>query len=400
MNFYFIEKDEYFSREFLYGTASGDYPDNASRFAFFSNAVLESIASLGFIPDIIHCNDWQTALIAFYLKYKFQDRGAFNKIKTLFSIHNLAYQGLFSPEVMPDIGVEAEFFKSAALEFYGKFSFIKAGILYSDAINTVSKAYAKEILTPEFGCGLDGLLTTRKADLYGIINGADYSQWNPQSDKFIKINYNEKNLADKSKCKQDLLEEVGLGDDDGPLLGVVSRLAEQKGIDIIASALPEMVKLGCRLVILGLGEEKYHLLLTEMAGKYPRNLAVKIAFDNPLAHKIEAGADMFLMPSRYEPCGLNQMYSLKYGTIPVVRAVGGLDDVVIDYSQDVKTGNGFKFKNADPQSLITALNRAISVYNNRKEWLALMARAVKFDFSWERSAEEYINLYRKIVKTK
>ena len=397
VDFYFVEKSKFFDRDFLYGAPSGDYPDNALRFAFFANAVLSSAIKINFKPDIIHCNDWQTALIPFYLKYKLKNLRFFANTKTLFTVHNLAYQGLFTKETMPKVGVDYEFFTMHALEFYGNFSFIKSGLLYSDAISTVSNGYAREMLTKECGCGLEGLLSLRKNDIYGIVNGADYSEWNPGSDKFIKTNYDKKTLKNKRICKQDLLAHMKLSAREGaPLLGMISRLAHQKGIDIIADSMKDIVRLGCYLVILGRGDEKYHKLLTALSKKYPKNLAVKIAFDNPLAHKIEAGCDMFLMPSRYEPCGLNQMYSLKYGTIPVVRATGGLDDTVIDHTENSKNGNGFKFKEADPASFIRALKRAVSVYENKKTWQKLMLRAMGFDFSWKHSAKEYIKLYNKI----
>lgn len=400
VDFYFVEKDEYFDREFLYGLPSGDYSDNALRFAFFSSAVLSGAVALDFKPDIIHYNDWQTALIPFYIKYIPQDHQFFNDSKTLFTVHNLAYQGLFPKEVMSDLGVGYEFFTPDRLEFYGKFGFMKSAILYSDAISTVSKGYAKEILTEEFGCGLDGLLRVRKDDLYGILNGVDYADWNPKTDKFIKAQYDEKGLENKTLCKKDVLEQMGLKGSSvtAPLLGVVTRLAEQKGIDIIFNAAAQMMKLGCNLVVLGTGDEKYHGLLTALAKKHPKQIRVKIAFDNALAHKIEAGCDMFLMPSRYEPCGLNQMYSLKYGAIPVVRAVGGLDDTIIDYTQNPKDGNGFKFNEASVSDFMDALKRALAVYKNKKEWGKLQTQAMGFDFSWHHSAAEYLNLYKVIER--
>ena len=363
VNFYFIEKEEYYDRDFLYGTSQSDYPDNAKRFAFFANAILASAVAINFKPDVIHCNDWQTALIPFYLRYKFQNTDFFKHTKALFTVHNLAYQGLFEKEIMPELGIGYEFFTPDTLEFYEKFSFMKSGILYSDAISTVSKGYTHEILTKEFGCGLEGLLNARKGDLYGVINGADYSEWNPKTDKYIKAKYDQESLKNKAECKKDLLSQMKLAVSlDKPLLGGITRLAQQKGIDIIADCADKIIKLGASLVILGTGDEKYHKLLTALAKKYPKNIAVNIAFDNALAHKIEAGCDMFLMPSRYEPCGLNQMYSLKYGTIPVVRAVGGLDDTIIDYTQDHKNGNGFKFNEATAEDFMEALKKAVSLF--------------------------------------
>ncbi len=397
VDFYFIDKEEYYDRDFLYGTPQGDYPDNAKRFAFFANAVLTGAQAINFKPDIIHCNDWQSALIPFYIKYKFQNSDFLKHAKTLFTVHNLAYQGLFEKDIMPELGIGYEFFTPDTLEFWDKFSFMKAGILYSNAISTVSAGYAREILTKEFGCGLDGLLNVRKNDLYGVLNGVDYSEWNPKVDRYIKAKYDETSLEGKEICKKDLLSEMKLSPGaDKPLLGVISRLAAQKGIDIIADCAEAITKLGASLVILGTGDEKYHKILTALAKKYPKTIAVKIAFDNSLAHKIEAGSDMFLMPSRYEPCGLNQMYSLKYATIPLVRATGGLDDTIIDYTKDPKNANGFKFNEAEISDFMDALKRAVSVYKNKKQWHSLMLKAMSEDFSWGHSAKEYIKLYKKI----
>lgn len=399
VDFYFIDKDEYFDREFLYGTPEYDYPDNALRFAFFSKAVLKSLEAIQFKPDIIHCNDWQTALTFFYLKFSLGRESFFKGISTLFTIHNLAYRGIFPKEVLPQIGIGYEFFNPDNLEFYGDISYIKAGILYSDAITTVSKTYAREILSEEFADKLSGLIQSRKDNLYGIINGVDYSCWNPEKDSFIKANYNEKNLKNKTECKKDLVQETGLRiSPKQPLLGMISRLVENKGIDIIITAIPQIVKLGCGLIILGKGEKKYAKLLTDLAKRYPEHLAVKIAFDNRFAHKIEAGSDIFLMPSRFEPCGLNQIYSLKYGTIPLVRAVGGLNDTVIDYLSNPRSGYGFKFDRADVGDFMEALKKAISIYKNRKQWQNLIVRAMRVDFSWTKSAREYIQLYKDLRK--
>lgn len=399
VDFYFIDKKEYFNRDFIYGTPLGDYPDNAERFGFFANSVLSSAQALNFKPDIIHCNDWHTALIPFYLKHKLANQEFFKNTKILFTIHNLAYQGIFPKEVISKLGIGCEFFTPESLEFYGKLNFIKSGILYSDAITTVSRGYAKEILTKKFGCGLEGLLALRKNNLYGITNGADYTQWNPKTDKLIKVNYGRKNLRDKLKCKKDLLKQIRLSLSlNAPLLGMVSRLTQQKGIDIIINSILRVVTLGCGLVILGVGDEKYHKKLLALAKKYPQNIAVRIGFDNKLAHRIEAGCDMFLMPSRYEPCGLSQLYSLKYGTIPIVRAVGGLNDTIIDYGKNPDSGNGFKFSTLRPDDFIGALKRAISVYKNKKEWKNILLRIMKLDFSWEESAKEYIKVYQSILR--
>lgn len=397
VDFYFIRKDKYFNRRFMYGTPKADYPDNAVRFAFFVKSILASVIAINYKSDIIHCNDWQTALIPFYLKNEMQGSAFFRNAKIIFTIHNLTYQGLFPRKIMQRVGVSYDFFTSDKLKFHEKFSFIKSGILYADAITTVSKRYAQEILTKKFGCGLEKELGKRKDKLYGIVNGADYSEWNPSADRFIAAAYDEKNLLNKTLCKRDLLTQMGLDTDlDTPLLGVIGRLVEQKGIDLIAASADEIKRLGCSLVILGTRNKRYQKLMIQLSRKYPRNIAVKLAFDNALAHKIEAGCDIFVMPSRYEPCGLNQIYSLKYGTIPVVSAVGGLDDTIIDYNRNPETGNGFKFHIDNSVDFIHTLKRALSVYKNRKEWQRLMIRGMGFDFSWGKSAKEYLKLYRNI----
>jgi starch synthase len=302
---------------------------------------------------------------------------------------------------MPGCGVGFDFFTPDALEFYGNFSFIKSGILYSDAVTTVSKGYAREILTEEFGCGLDGLLRSRQNALYGILNGADYNLWNPETDKHIIKGYTTEDPSGKKACKKDLLKSMGLPDDlSQPVLGVVSRLATQKGLDIIISAANELISMNTKLVVLGSGDDSYQSQLKNLAAAHPNNIAVRIGFDNALAHKIEAGCDMFLMPSRYEPCGLNQIYSLKYGTIPVVRATGGLDDTITDYSMDRKKGNGFKFPAATKDDFLNALNRALEVYRKKEEWSTLMKTGMEMDFSWAKSAKEYIKLYKKLLTEK
>jgi starch synthase len=397
VNFYFINKKEYFDREHLYGGSLGDYSDNALRFAFFSQAVLSSLKALEISPDVIHCNEWQTALIPFYLKNVLSQRKNFPKTKVLFTIHNLAYQGIFSSKALYGVGIQQSFYTPDKLEFYGQISFIKAGILYSDVLNTVSKTYSREILTRESGFGLEGLLQSRSSDIYGIINGVDYSKWNPETDKFIKAHYNSKNLAKKAECKKELLARFKMDLDTGrPLCGIISRLAEQKGIDILIKSFSGLKDLGCSLIVLGKGEERYERVFKSLSQQYPRNIDTHIGFDEPLAHKIEAGCDMYFMPSRYEPCGLNQMYSLRYGTIPVVRSVGGLEDTVVDYQQHPARGNGFKFRNLDSYSFLKAVSSARGVYEDKKTWKRIMARAMKADFSWNNSALEYIKLYKKM----
>ncbi|MEK6714975.1 MAG: glycogen synthase GlgA [Candidatus Omnitrophota bacterium] len=388
---YFIENRKFYDRQQLYGLPSGDYPDNHLRFAFFAKAAISLINYLGNV-DLIHCNDWQSGLIPLYLRL------SGNYIKTLFTIHNMAYQGLFDPQVIPLLDIPQEFFTPERLEFYGKFSFMKAGIIYSDAVSTVSKGYAREILTPEFGCGLSGLLQTRSSSLYGIVNGVDYKEWSPQTDKYIVQNFDENTLDYKLDCKKDLLKTFGLKfDARKPVLAVVTRLAEQKGIDIIAEVLKDILGLGAYFILLGTGNEKYNNLFSDIAKKHKNCVGVEIGFDNALAHKIEAGSDMFLMPSRYEPCGLNQMYSLKYGTIPVVRATGGLDDTIEDFNPANNQGNGFKFAEASAAAFYATIKRAVTLYKDKKKWLILQKNGLKCDFSWNKSAGDYLELFERIL---
>jgi starch synthase len=394
---YFIEKDEYYNRDQLYGTPQGDYPDNAFRFGFFAKAVIAAVADIG-SQDILHCNDWQSALIPLYVKLSHKDDPLFNKTKILFTIHNMAYQGIFSREVMLDLGLEEDLFTPDLLEFYGKLNFMKAGIIYSDAVSTVSKGYSREILTPEFSAGLDGLLRTREKDLYGIVNGVDYSIWNPSTDKFIAANYSEKGLAGKEECKKDILKECGIKyNPKRPLIGMITRFAEQKGIDLVAQGMANIIKMGCDFVILGFGDEKYNNIFSKLNVKHRGHMAALIKFDNSLAHKIEAGSDMFLMPSRYEPCGLNQLYSLKYATVPIVRAVGGLEDTVENFDIAAKKGNGFKFKDASCRELLNTVKTAVAVFKNKAVWNTLLKNCLACDYSWDSSAEQYEKLYDRLL---
>jgi starch synthase len=392
---YFIEKNEYYDREFLYGTPQGDYQDNAFRFAFYAKAILASIKHIG-KQDIYHCNDWQSGLLPLYIKTHHRDDPMFNKAKILFTIHNMAYQGLFQKDVVPYLDISWDLFTQDGVEFWDKLSFMKAGMVFSDAISTVSKGYSREILTPEFGCGLDGLLKSREKDLYGIINGVDYTIWNPAVDKFISAKYDGKDLSGKAECKKDLSKALGIKyNAKRPLIAMITRLAEQKGIDLVVNIMKDILK-ESDFVILGFGDEKYNNIFQDLAKKYKGNVGVSIKFDNALSHKIEAGADMFLMPSRYEPCGLNQMYSLKYATVPVVRAVGGLDDTIQNFNSSTKKGNGFKFKDASNEALLGAIKDAVAVFKNKKLWDTLLKNCAACDYSWESSAEQYIKLYKKL----
>lgn len=396
---YFIGMDKYYNRPQLYGTPAGDFPDNAERFLFFSRAVLEATKALGFQPRILHCNDWQTGMIPLYLKSIYKNDPFFTDTATIFTVHNLGYQGVFWHYDMHLTGLGWEYFTPKGIEFYGKINLLKAGLLYSDIINTVSKKYAQEIQTPEFGHGLEGVLQARSDYLYGVLNGIDYDEWDPARDPHLAAKFNPKDLSGKSLDKKDLQKEFNLPPQEkAPLIGIISRLADQKGFDLLAAIMDKLMKLDLQMVILGTGEQKYHDLFSDLAAKYPGKLGVKLTFSNPLAHKVEAGADMFLMPSCYEPCGLNQMYSLRYGTVPLVRKTGGLADTIKNYSSSTKKGNGFSFVEYEPEKLLATIKKALKVYADKKAWKALVLGGMKEDFSWRVSAQEYLKLYQKALE--
>ena len=395
---FFIDRPEYFDRDALYGTPAGDYPDNAERFAFFSLAALETMRSVGFRPDIVHGHDWQAAPVFAYLKFVFAGDPFFGRARSVFTIHNLAYQGLFEKEVLAAIGLPDALFNMNDLEFYGKVNALKAGILYSTAVTTVSPRYSREIQTPAFGCGLDGLLRSRAGVLHGILNGVDYRDWDPATDRLIPRNFGPGDLAGKKVCRDELGRLFGLTlPQDRPLAGMVTRLAGQKGLDIVCEALESLLGQGLSLVILGTGDQKIQDFLIAAQKKHPARLGLKIAFDEKIAHTIYAGSDVFLIPSRYEPCGLTQMYAMKYGTVPVVRATGGLDDSVEEFEAAAGTGNGFKFSEAAPEPLLEASARAIRAFGRPGDWSALVRNAMAADFSWGRSAETYLGLYEMIA---
>ena len=402
---YFIQRDEYYHRDYLYSTPEGDYLDNAERFIFFARATLEAIKLLGIKCDIIHCHDWQAALIPVYLKTLYKKDPFFSGTKTLLTIHNLAYQGVFWHWDMKLTGLGWEYFNHKQLEFWGKLNFLKGGLVFADKLTTVSPRYSKEIQTPQYGCGLDGVLRERSSDLVGIINGVDYSQWNPAVDKFIPATYNERSLVNKAKNKKTLQQECSLKESDVPLIGIIGRLAEQKGLELIVQIFDKIIGLNCQFVLLGTGEEKYHRILPEIGKKYPAQTSINITFDNTLAHLITAGADMILLPSKYEPCGLNKLYALKYGTIPIVHETGGLADTINNYTPESlksakggqKTATGFTFKNFTSEELLIAIKSALYLYQNKKEWQQLMKNAMSQDWSWEHSCKEYISLYKKLL---
>jgi len=391
---YFIDAPQYFSRAKLYGET-----DDPERFAFFSRAVLELAKALGEHFDIIHLNDWMTGLVATYLKTVYPSDPAFDGTKTLFTIHNIAFPGLFRPEQLPKFGLP-EWLNRAegGIEFYQLASALKAGLVFSDAISTVSPRYAAEIQTPEFGEKFDGLLRARRNDLFGILNGVDYDEWNPETDKHIAANYSTDDLSGKLECKRDLLRHFGLPEDlDRPLIGCISRLSDQKGFDLILAIADRMLAQGVAFVLLGSGEEEYERAFQALRDGKRSQVGVYLGFSNDLAHKIEAGADMFLMPSRFEPCGLNQMYSLKYGTVPIVRAAGGLDDTIVNFDHTSLRGNGFKFYEYDAERLLETIHEALLVYADRDLWRALMLNGMRADYSWTESARHYVELYQRLV---
>ena len=400
LSVYFIDQAAYFDRDKLYGTPAGDYPDNAERFAFFSRASLETMRATGFRPDVVHGHDWQAAAAFAYLKFSYADDPFFAGTRSLFTIHNLAYQGLFEKDVLGRIGLPESLFNMNDLEFYGKVNMLKAGILYATAVTTVSPRYSREIQTAEFGCGLDVLLRHRADALHGILNGVDYQDWDPATDRLIPRNFGPADLTGKKDCRAELVRMFGLeAPTDLPVAGMVTRLAGQKGLDIVCAALDSLFGLGLTFVILGTGDPKIEDFLLAAQKRHPARLGLKIAFDERIAHTIYAGSDLFLIPSRYEPCGLTQMYALKYGTIPVVRATGGLDDSIQEYDPLAGRGNGFKFVEAAPEALLSAAARSVEAFRRPQAWPALVGNAMAADFSWERSAAAYLDLYKKIAAT-
>lgn len=396
---YFVENDDYYNRRELYGDKYGDYHDNLERFAYFSREILERCKREGFKPDIINCNDWQTALVPVYLNTIYKYDPFFAETKVLFTIHNMAYQGIFPMDEYPRIGLDWVLFSIDYFEFYGKVNLMKAGLVYSDAISTVSPTYAKEILTKEYGCGLEGVLKSREKDLYGILNGIDYNAWDPATDAGIFKKYSIDTAPDKSVNKEKLQEELGLKVDSSiPMIGMISRLADQKGLDLLAKIIDGLLNLKIQFVLLGTGDNKYHILFEKMAKVHKKNASINLRFDATLAQKIYAGSDIFLIPSRYEPCGLGQMIGFRYGTVPVARETGGLKDSVVNYDPKTKCGTGFTFVEYKPENLTLAIKRALALYNNRDAWAGLVRKVMALDFSWEASAKEYVKLYEKITK--
>ena len=400
ISIYFIEQEDYFARPGLYGNGSGDYPDNAERFIFFCRAVLALMSSLDWWPDVLHCHDWQTALLAAYKRFLPGLDQRLYPIPLIYTIHNLAYQGIFPAWTMSATGLPLTLFHPGGVEFYGNLNMMKAGLLYADYLTTVSPSYAAEICTPEFGFGLDGVLNMRRSALQGILNGADYNVWNPETDAAIAAPYTASALQGKTACKAALLRTYDLPEDlETPLIGMISRLVDQKGVDILAAALERLLGMGARLVILGSGEPQYQDLLVSQASAHPGRMGVRLEFNDELAHQIEAGSDCLLMPSRYEPCGLSQLYSMRYGTIPIVRATGGLRDTVRPYQAETGEGTGFVFQEPTAEALLQAVRAALTTYANRTAWQQLIRHAMAQDFSWEQSAKQYLALYDQVLNT-
>jgi starch synthase len=398
---YFLDNPALFGRAGLYVSpdTKKDYADNDERFIFFCRGTLEILKKLGWQPDIIHCNDWHTGLIPVYLKTLYAGDPFYRDTRTVFTIHNMAYQGIFPPASFGKTLLPPGTFSPEGVEAFGKLNFLKAGLAYADVITTVSERYAVEISSSEeLGCGLQGMVAQRKRDLSGILNGADYTQWDPAVDELIPNRYDIRTTDLKIENKRALCAKMGLPFDEKiPLLGIISRLADQKGFDLIGEAMETLMGMDLQMVVLGTGEKRYHDLFEKAARKHPKKVAVSLTFNNELAHLIEAGSDMFLMPSRYEPCGLNQIYSLRYGTIPIVRATGGLDDTIQDAGAS-GSGTGFKFEEYSSSEMVKALERAVRMFADQGAWKKLMKNGMGKDFSWEASAKKYLHLYRSLAK--
>jgi starch synthase len=395
---YFVDCPELYDRESFYGTPSGDYSDNAERFGLLSRTVIEASKILG-VPDVFHVHDWQTAILAVLLRYTYYFDPMLRHVPVVLTIHDVAYQGWFPPQTIEKLLLPWDIFTFDKLERNNTLDFLKGGIVYADAVTTVSRKYAEEIQTAEFGNGLEDTLRKRN-DLVGILYGVDYSEWDPATDPHIAAHYSADKLAGKKECRRDLLHAVGLEGvgDNTAVIGIVSRFSTQKGFDLIVEIMDRLVEEDMVLVILGKGEEYYERVLVEMANRHPAKVRVHVNFDTVMAHKIEAGSDIFLMPSRYQPAGLNQIHSLRYGTIPVVRATGGLDDTIDE--QPLGGGNGFKFWGYSSSALMEALQRALGAFRNKEEWTQMMQRGMAQNFSWDAPAKEYVRVYERAIQNR
>ena len=395
----FIDHPGYFDRDYLYGAAGHDYLDNPERFAFLCQAALEWAAAASRPYHVVHGHDWQAGLLPVLLARMFRTHSAVQRLPTVFTIHNLAYQGVFDASWLPHLGLGWDLMRLDAMEYWGRISYLKAGIVFSRVVSTVSPRYAQEIQTPELGFGFDGILRERATDLVGILNGIDYDQWNPERDPNIPTQYSAADLAGKLDAKRALLERFRLRASDEamsrPVVPQIARMVDQKGFDLLAAVADELPRLGATFVLLGSGERQYEDLWLALAARYPEQIGVHIGFDEPLAHLIEAGSDLFLMPSRFEPSGLNQMYSLRYGTVPLVHATGGLFDTVRNFDPVTRTGTGFAFDDYSPQALIGTLRWALGVFMDRQTWRAIQAAGMQQDHSWEASARKYADVYER-----
>lgn len=393
--YYFVDNEYYFKRDGLYG----DY-DDAERYAFFDRAVLDVLPQIDFCPDIIHCHDWQTGMVPVLLEAQYRQHDFYKGIKTLFTIHNLKYQGIFPKSVLDELlGLGDEYFASDKLEFYDNMSFMKGGLTYSMFLNTVSPTYAEEIRDPYFGENLDGLLKARKHQLAGILNGINYHEFDPRNDTYLNHPYGTESIGDKVKNKLELQEQLGIEvNAEIPVIGMISRLTSQKGLDLVACVLDDLMASGIELVVLGTGETQYENLFREASFKYTGRISASIKFDNALAHLIYAGADMFLMPSLFEPCGLGQIIALKYGTLPIVRETGGLRDTVRSFDESTMEGNGFSFTNYNAHDMLYTVRRALGFYRNKTVWDRIVKNAMDCDFSWDVSALKYIEIYEHLIE--
>jgi len=398
VRFVFVDRPLYYDREYLYGVGNSDYPDNAARFAFLARAALAWGAAADERYGVVHAHDWQAGLVPVLLR-RDAVSAALRDVPAVFTIHNLAYQGVFDASWLPRLGLDPDLFHVDALEYWRRISFLKGGILFSRCITTVSPRYAREIQAPEFGLGFDGILRRRSHDLIGILNGIDYDQWDPARDPYLSVHYDASHLDGKDAAKRELLEQVGLpaGDEDRrrPLVGLISRMVDQKGFDLLEELVEELPRLDVSCVLLGTGEPRYEDVWRTLAARHPDRIAVRIGFDEALAHRIEAGADLFLMPSRFEPCGLNQMYSLRYGTVPVVRETGGLADTVHNVDPVTGEGTGFTFGEASAAALLEALRRALELYQDRPAWRRIQLAGMRQDFSWDAAARQYAGVYER-----
>ena len=395
VTYYFIDNEYYFNRDGLYG-----YFDDGERFAFFNRAVLEFIKQIDWQPDLINCNDWQTGMVPVLLNLEYKKDEFYSKIKTVFSIHNLLFKGSFSPKILPELfGYDYMPLANGSVELDGAVSFLKGGLNYCDQITTVSKTYAEEIKTPQYGEGLDGFLRSRSYYLMGIVNGIDYEEFNPQDDKFIFKNFNANSIDNKVQNKLALQRELGLPQKkDTPMIGLISRLTHQKGCDLIVNMIDRLLQKDIQLVILGTGDYWYEETFKNLQYRYPDKVSANIKFDNTLAHKIYAATDMFLMPSLFEPCGLGQLIALRYGSIPIVRETGGLKDTISPYNKYNGVGNGFGFKNFNSNELMQIMEYALTIYNDKNAWNNIIRQAMNSDNSWEKSAMQYKWLYEGVVK--